>query len=221
VQRCLDLVPGPCRWKAAEYFAATQLEAVMIALAAAAFGMLLFGPISALGLGAAIFGIMSEMRLRGAAELAARRRAEVRSRLPYILDLMALMMEAGALFPACLETAVAENSGHPSSEEFGHVQAGMRQGVARSVALRELAERLDDADVGEVVFAINTAEDLGTPLDKILRSLAERMRGRRIQELERAAEEAKVHITWPAMLVMLACLLIVAAPSVLSGLFNG
>jgi hypothetical protein len=96
------------------------------------------------------------------------------------------------------------------------------QGVSQTEALRGLGQRLggriDDADVYEMVFAINTAEERGTRLKETLTDLAEQMRHRRIQWLERAAEEAKVHITWPGLLVMVACMLIVAAPLVLSGL---
>ncbi len=77
---------------------------------------------------------------------------------------------------------------------------------------------MDDADIFEIVFAINTAEERGTRLKETLSGLAEQMRHRRIQWLERAAEEAKVHITWPGLLVMVACLLIVAAPLLLPGL---
>jgi pilus assembly protein TadC len=78
-----------------------------------------------------------------------------------------------------------------------------------------MAVRLDDVDVNELVFCINTADESTGKLKDALRDLAEQMRTRRVQWLERAAEEAKVQITWPGFLIMLACLLIVAAPLLL------
>ena len=45
-------------------------------------------------------------------------------------------------------------------------------------------------------------------------------RGGDWQWQEKAAEEARVHITWPGLIVMLGCLLIIAAPIIFS-LING
>jgi pilus assembly protein TadC len=127
------------------------------------------------------------------------------------------MMESGALFNACIQTVVQESGKHPIAEELSSVLSSLRQGIPRATALKEFSTRLDDDDVQEVVFAVNTSEELGTPLDKTLRTMADRMRQRRMQELERRAETAKVHITWPAMLIMVACLMVVAAPLMLAG----
>src|SRR5262249_31100084 len=109
------------------------------------------------------------------------------------------------------------NRAEAVGEELGRVCRAIDQGSPQTDALRGLSRRIDDADVYEMVFAINTAEERGTRLKETLSDLAEQMRHRRIQWLERAAEEAKVHITWPGLLVMVACLIIVAAPLILSG----
>jgi hypothetical protein len=47
--------------------------------------------------------------------------------------------------------------------------------------------------------------------------MAERLRTRRVLRLERAAEEAKVKISGPALLIMVACLAIITAPFLLAG----
>jgi pilus assembly protein TadC len=148
---------------------------------------------------------------------ARRYRIAVRNRLPFVVDLMALMLESGAIFRECLETAAEENRDEAVGEEFSRVCRAIDQGIPQTEALRGLSRRIDDADVYEMVFAINTAEERGTRLKETLSDLAEQMRHRRIQWLEKAAEEAKVHITWPGLLVMVACLIIVAAPLILSG----
>lgn len=81
-----------------------------------------------------------------------------------------------------------------------------------------MSRRLGDADVAEVTLAMATSETRGLPLRESLRAVAARLRTRRVQWLEKASEEAKVHITWPAMVVMVACLLIVIAPVVVNAL---
>ena len=214
MQRQLDLV-FPGRWTSAEFLAASQLQGVGLALAIFTLGLIIgeFSSVAIFGLFVGlIFPYLQKNALK---KKASRRKSQVRARLPFVLDLTALMMESGALFTACIQTVVQETGKHAIAEELSRVLASLRQGIPRAAALKEFSKRLDDHDVDEVVFAVNTSEELGTPLDKTLRSMADRMRQRRIQELERQAEQAKVHITWPAMLVMVACLLVVASPIML------
>lgn len=213
-QRRLDLL-FPGLWTPAEFRAAAQLQAVAVGAGVAILGLVIdaFAPAAMFGLVmGAMFPWLKENNLK---KLTDKRKSQVRSRLPFVLDLTALMMESGALFNACIQTVVQETGKHPIAEELGRMLSSLRQGLPRAVALKEFAKRIDDNDVDEVVFAVNTSEELGTPLDKTLRSMADRMRQRRVQELERRAETAKVHITWPAMLTMVACLLVVAAPILL------
>jgi Flp pilus assembly protein TadB len=217
VQRYLELV-GPAAWRAEEWLALRQLESVPTLFIGLALGWWLFDMSWGVLLGLALLAGTPEVLLWGLRRRALRYRALVRTRLPYVVDLMALMLEAGATSLTCLRKAAEENAGHPMGAELGRVANTVDQGQARAEALVAMADRLDDEDVREVVFAINTAEDRGTPLEAALRNMAEQMRLRRVQRMEKAAEEAKVHITWPAMVVMVACLIIVVAPLVLAAI---
>jgi tight adherence protein C len=143
------------------------------------------------------------------------RTEQIRRRLPFAVDLMALMLEAGANFSHVLETVVRENRGHPLGAELADVVRQVGLGSPRAEALSRFERRLHDQDVTDIVFAINKGEELGTPLSKILRSQADRMRLKRAQWGEKAATEAQVRIAFPGMLVMLACLLVILAPIIL------
>jgi pilus assembly protein TadC len=218
LQLNLEMVEPQTPWLAAEYLVLKVLEALPVVLFVAVLVSLMFSAVVGLfllGMGVLILPVLVRRRV---ADLARRYRISVRNRLPFLVDLMALMLESGAIFRECLETAAAENRDHAIGDEFGRVCRAIDQGVPQQEALRGLGRRIDDTDVYEMVFAINTAEERGTRLKDTLRNLAEQMRQRRIQWLEKAAEEAKIHITWPGMLIMLACLLIVAAPMLLSAL---
>lgn len=217
LQRELNLVESQAQWKAGEYLVLKELVALPLVLLAVLFVMLLFGFFPSLMLGVLAILALPVLSRRRITERARRYRIGVRNRLPFVVDLMALMLESGAIFRECLEAVTSENRGEAVGEEFSRVCRAIDQGVPQTEALRNLARRMDDTDVAEMVFAINTAEERGTRLKETLTDLAEQMRHRRIQWLERAAEEAKVHITWPGLLVMIACLLIVAAPLLLSG----
>jgi tight adherence protein C len=76
-----------------------------------------------------------------------------------------------------------------------------------------------DEDSKDLIGAIIQGETLGTPLAKSLRVQAEQLRLKRSQWAEKAAEESKVALVFPAMLIMAACLAIVVAPFVLSALY--
>lgn len=218
LQRQLDLVEAHAPWKASEYLVVKILKALPVVLLAALFVGLLFGFLPAVTLLVLAVLIVPALNRRTVADRARRYRIAVRNQLPFVVDLMALMLESGAIFRQCLETAAAENRGAPVGEEWSRVCRAIDQGVTQADALRSFARRVEEADVFEMIFAINTAEERGTRLKETLSDLAEQMRHRRIQWLEQAAEEAKVHITWPGLLVMVACLLIVAAPLLLSGI---
>lgn len=217
LQRALEMVEPQTPWKAGEYLVLKGLEALPVVLLAAPFALLLFGPLAALTFVLLAVLVLPVLNRRRVMDRARRYRIAVRNQLPFVVDLMALMLESGAIFRECLETAASENQGAAVGEEFSRVCRAIDQGVAQAEALRGLARRMDDSDASEMVFAINTAEERGTRLKETLSDLAEQMRHRRVQWLEQAAEEAKIHITWPGLLIMVACLLIVAAPLILSG----
>lgn len=90
----------------------------------------------------------------------------------------------------------------------------------RDDALRNFARRVQDDDVAEFVAGVIEGEKLGTPLAQIFRVQAEQMRQKRSQWAEKAAAESEVALVFPAMLIMVACLIIVAAPFVLTAIFN-
>ena len=203
-------------WRPEEFLATKSLEAVCV-------GTMLFLMLFAAGwsrssmvIGIVVIGGYAMLMPKMVRDRAKRRLTRVRTRLPFAVDLIALMMEAGGGFQECLQTAVLENGGnHPLTEEMAEVLRQISLGRPRKEALLALQDRLQDPDINELVFAINKGEELGTPLSAILRDQAEQMRIKRSQRGEKAAAEAQVNIVFPGMVVMIACLLVVIAPIVL------
>jgi tight adherence protein C len=219
LQHNLDFVDPHGNWRASEYLAVREVEGVLLipvvfiaiyylagiefAIPGTILGFFLLGPMLA------YYSLAAQAKYR---------QDRIRARLPFAIDLIALMLESGSILRECLERAAEENRGHPLGEELDRVCASIRRGSSQADALREMGRRLDDGIVHEVVFAINSAEDSSGEVKETLRTLAEQVRVRRVQWLERAAEEAKVQITWPGLLIMVACLLIVVAPIWLAGM---
>jgi tight adherence protein C len=202
----------------AEDFLATR--AVLGALSGLTI-LLLLGPFQfgwSLALAPTVCCVSIWLECRSVHDRAEARRKAVRLRLPFAVDLIALMMEAGGGFQECLQTVVDEHEGHPLGEEFHRALLQIRLGRPRDEALRAFQERINDPDVDELVFAINKGEELGTPLSRILRDQAAQMQIKRAQWGEMAAADAEVKIIFPGILTMVACLLVIVATFVLPAL---
>ncbi len=202
-------------WRPTEFMASKMLEGVLVGVAIfaciAPFGF----PLLALGLGAGT-GLMYPMLARKSIITNAKiRLRRLKLRLPFAVDQVSLMMEAGAGFEDSLRTVVADNSDHPLSAEFSEVIRQMSLGRPRSQALSGFRDRMADDDISEIVFAIVKGEELGTPLSSILREQATQMRLKRSQWGEKAASEAEVQMVFPGMITMVACLLVIVSPILL------
>jgi len=212
ISLALKLLPDWPPWTPQDFIATRQVEAGLTGIA---IGLLLWpilGPIVA-AIGAVIVGTsyVAFWRVR-IQELAQKRRITFLKRLPYAVDLLALMMEAGASFDEAIATLLEESPNHPVGQEFSYLLREIRLGRSRREALTQFKNRIDDDSVREFVTAILNGEEFGTPLSRILRSQAEQMRLKRSQWAEKAAGEAQVKIVFPGMIIMVACLLIIATP---------
>lgn len=208
-------------WTAYEYLAIARVESLAAGLGGASFGYILTGSVlAALAAGGAcVFGYQKLMTSQVASR-SQRRVIGVKKRLPYAVELMALMMEVGAGFHEALSVVVRESQGTPLAEEFGEVLRETEMGRARAESLEGLAGRLNDDDLNELVLAVVKGEELGTPLAQILRGQAQQMLTKRSLWIEKASQEAQVMIVFPGMIIMIACLLIVTAPFVLSAIYS-
>jgi tight adherence protein C len=209
-------------WRADEYLAVRRLEAVGIGFA----GGVLVGAVTANVLAAIVLAGVIGWQLprvyRGGLVARGKKRLEALSaRLPFALDLIGLVMDAGVDFRDALRQAVRESDGHPAGEELGRVLREVEGGAASAAAWAALRGRLNTPDINDLVFAVVQGEQMGTPLARVFRTQADQMRLRRSQASEKKAGEAQVGILFSAMLIMLACLLVLVAPFALNFMNSG
>ena len=143
------------------------------------------------------------------------RRIAINRALPFSLDLMVLTMEAGSTFQESIETLIDSDPDSPMGQEFTYFLQAKLHGKTRHAALAEMAERVGSNDLTPVVDAVNTAEELGTSIGKILRIQAEGIRGTRSQRAEKLAAEASSKILFPTLLIMVAVLLMMMGPVII------
>jgi tight adherence protein C len=144
------------------------------------------------------------------------RREAVRGELPDALDLLAVSVEAGLGFDGAV-TKLTEHMDGPLVEEFGLMLSEIRVGEARSVALRNMAERVDAPELSTFVRAVIQAEQLGISLGRILRVQATDTRLRRQAAAEEKAMKAPIKMLFPTVLFIFpAMFIVVLGPAMLN-----
>ena len=207
-------------WLAEEYLARIQLIALMLT---PALVYVLFDMYQTFGLFMVPVGVVGAAWLmRFLLAVRARRRLrEIKRRMPFLLDLLTLLMEAGATFLAAMQQAVREFEDHPVAEEFGRVLGDINMGKTRAEAFEAMRQRLADEEITSIIGSILQGEELGTPLARIFRTQADVLRLKRSQWAETVAAEAGVNMLLPSTLVMMAAALIIVGPFLLTIVFFG
>ncbi len=209
----------PRFWTAAEYLGRLQLLALLL------LPMFLYVSVRALGPG----GVMIALALTALTAYYLRRRLVaqaayrlflIKRRLPFLLDLLTLLMEAGSTFLQALGEAVDEFRDHPVGVEFGRVLAEMSMGKSRSAALESMRDRLADDEITSIVGTIIQGEELGTPLARSFRTQADVLRIKRTQRAETIAGEAGVTMNLPMILIMAATVIIMLGPFLLNFIYT-
>ncbi|MBN2024811.1 MAG: type II secretion system F family protein [Pirellulales bacterium] len=220
MQREIQAAGLPRFWLAEEYLARAELIATALAPVYVYFLMGWMGAMGVLLAGVAVLLTVWLLRHRLATR-ARHRLREIKRRMPFLLDLLTLLMEAGSTFLAALRQAVEEFRDHPVGEEFGRVMADMNLGKTRAEAFGAMRDRLSDDEITSIIGSILQGEQLGTPLANIFRTQSDVLRIKRTQRAETAAGEAGVNMLLPGVLVMLSTVLIILGPFLLNYLAFG
>jgi len=218
VHRQIQASGRPRFWTAPEYLARLQLLSLLMAPIYSWFCTRILGTEGVVL--ALVMTVLNFLYLRYRLAATARYRLfRIKKRLPFLLDLLTLLMEAGSTFLQALDEAVNEFRDHPVGVEFGRVLAELAMGKSRTAALESMRDRLSDDEITSIVGSIVQGENLGTPLALLFRTQADVLRIKRSQRAETLAGEAGVKMLAPAVLVMAATVIIILGPFVLSFIY--
>lgn len=218
ISRQVQAAGLPRYWTGADWLARCQLIALLTApLYIYICVEVMGGP--GLILASVLTGMTAWLLRRRLASRAAWRLLVIKRRLPFLLDLLTLLMEAGSTFLHALEDAVEEFGDHPVGEEFGRVLAELSMGKSRTDALESMRVRLHDDEITSIVGSIIQGELLGTPLALLFRTQADVLRIKRTQRAETIAGEAGVKMLLPTILVMAATVIVILGPFLLSFIY--
>jgi len=173
-------------------------------------GMLKFAMV---GLGGLVFVLGPDAILNLRVE---ERQHQLRVKLPDILDLLVISVEAGLGFEQALDRTVAAVPG-PLSDEFARMLGEVRAGASRADAMRALDKRTNVSEVRSFVLAILQADTFGVSIGRVLRAQADEMRIKRRQMAQEKAQKAPVKMLVPMVFcVFPALFVVVLGPAVIN-----
>lgn len=144
------------------------------------------------------------------------RRYEIRRRLPDVMDLLVISVEAGLGFEQALDRTVSSVPG-PLSEEFSRMLGEVRAGSTRADAMRALDVRTNVPEIRSFVLAILQADTFGVSIGRVLRAQADEMRIKRRQLAQERAQKAPVKMLLPMVFCIFPSLfVIVLAPAAIN-----
>lgn len=139
----------------------------------------------------------------------ARQRVDkIERRLPELIDLLVVTVEAGLGFSGSLRIAAREFSG-PLADELRLTLQEQTMGLSVNDSLANMLRRADTPGMRSFVRSVIQGETLGVSTANIMRGLAVEMRTRRRQRAEMRAQQAPIKLLFPLIFFIFPTLFIV------------
>lgn len=149
------------------------------------------------------------------------RQNEIQMFMPDMIDLITVSVEAGLGLDAAIQR-VAGRFPNALSEEFQRAMQEVRLGRTRVDALRDMARRVEVADLTSFITSLVQAELLGIAIANVLRVQSERLREKRSQRAREQAQKAPIKLVFPLVLFIFPALFVVIlGPALIQVLSTG
>jgi tight adherence protein C len=144
------------------------------------------------------------------------RQREIKEKLPDVLDLLVISVEAGLGFEQALDRTVSSVPG-ALTQEFARMLGEVRAGSSRAQAMRAMEKRTDVPELRSFVLAILQADTFGVSIGRVLRAQADEMRIKRRQMAQEKAQKAPVKMMIPMVFcVFPALFVVVIGPAIIN-----
>ncbi len=146
----------------------------------------------------------------------AKRAEEVLRAMPFIVDMLALSVEAGLDFMAAIQRVIEKAPVSPLVEEFETLIKETKIGSSRAEGLRALGWRVNIIEINSFCATLIAADSVGASIGPILKQLSAELRVKRSSRAEQKGATAATKILIPMIIFILPAVLVaIFAPMVL------
>lgn len=150
-----------------------------------------------------------------------RRADEVVRAMPFIVDMLALSVEAGLDFMAAIQRVIEKAPMSPLVEEFETLIKETKIGSSRAEGLRQLGWRVNVIEINSFCATLIAADSVGASIAPLLKQLSAELRVKRSSRAEQQGATAATKILIPMIFFILPAVLVaIFAPMVLK-MMNG
>ena len=151
-----------------------------------------------------------------------KRNKEIVKGFPFIVDMLALCIEAGLDFVAAMQKVIDKSPPGPVVDEFKILIKDTMIGASRSEALRNLSWRVDIPVMTSFCATLIAADSVGASVSPILKILSNEIRNKRSAQIEKEGAQAASKMLIPMIsLVVPAVFLVIAAPLAIDAISGG
>lgn len=145
-----------------------------------------------------------------------RRADEVLRAMPFIVDMLALSVEAGLDFMAAIQRVIEKAPPSPLVEEFETLIKETKIGSSRAEGLRQLGYRVNIIEINSFCATLIAADSVGASIGPLLKQLSTELRVKRSSRAEQLGATAATKILIPMIFFILPAVLVaIFAPMVL------
>ena len=151
-----------------------------------------------------------------------KRKTDITKNMPFIVDMLALSVEAGLDFVAAMTKVIDKAPPSALTEEFETMIKETRVGASRAEGLRQLGWRCDTIQVSSFCATLIAADSVGANIGPILKTLSAEMRQKRSADAEKQGATAATKILFPMMILIMPSVgIIIMAPIMLEMMLGG
>lgn len=142
--------------------------------------------------------------------------------MPFIIDMLALSVEAGLDFMAAIQRVIEKAPPSPLVEEFETLIKETKIGSSRAEGLRQLGWRVNIIEINSFCATLIAADSVGASIGPILKQLSNELRVKRSARAEQQGAQAATKILIPMIFFILPAVLVaIFAPMILKMMMGG